>query len=360
MQSLFWLLANRTPETQFIFNLFHLLLVGLTLLVVLHRFKATSWEEVHVQSWLLPLGFFLLVSCFGLLAIYFGTGFFFHRELDWTGLERVSHGLIACGFLVVVAAYLRAQHGGDTNLVRVSLLGCVIVAAISFSDILLSSAHLASAEPLHSVATLVTDLFVLVAVSLGVRAVLRSSSEGKRPISVALISGGLVLVLHSLQIFLPPQLGIIVWNVEQNVLSVSLFAFAWAAGEHSHNLLDRVFVRLNLAFIILASLLMLITAGMEKHRYLNMAEERSMNLAEFLRGHIVYYQTQGEVPEDIFHHPEVLKRVVVEFGTLPELRQINVYLHSERVNFHRANDWEVEEEIASPGAAETTETNAEL
>ena len=49
------------------------------------------------------------------------------------------------------------------------------------------------------------------------------------------------------------------------MVSVALFAFAWAAGERSQKLLDRIFVRLNLTFIILASLIMLLTAGMEKY-----------------------------------------------------------------------------------------------
>jgi signal transduction histidine kinase len=360
MESLFWLLANRTAETQFIFNLFHLLLAGLTLLVLLYQFKAARGEAANAHDWLLALGFLLLVLSFGLLALYFGAGFFFHRKLVWTGLERLSHGLIACGFLVVVAAHLRGQRNGETHLARWSLRGCAIVAVILLADILLSSPHPVSGELPHSVSMLVTDLLVLIAVGLGVTAVLRSKAEGKRPILVALVSAGLVVLLHALEIFMPQPAQIFVWNAEQHVLSVSLFAFAWAAGEHSRNLLDRVFVRLNLAFIVLASALMLITAGMEKHRYLQLAEERSMNLAEFLRGHTVYYQAQGESPEDIFHHPEVLKRVVVEFGTLPELRQVNVYLDGQRVSFGRTQEWEIEEGILSLAELGSSETGTEL
>ncbi len=117
------------------------------------------------------------------------------------------------------------------------------------------------------------------------------------------------------------------------------------AGERSRNLLDRVFVRLNLTFILLASLIMLITAGMEKYQYLRLAEERSMNLAEFLRGHIVYYRARGERLEDIFGHPEVLRRVVVEFGTLPELREVDIYLDGRLASFRYTQNWEIQEAI---------------
>jgi signal transduction histidine kinase len=84
---------------------------------------------------------------------------------------------------------------------------------------------------------------------------------------------------------------------------------------------------------------------MEKYQYLRLAEERSMDLAEFLRGHIIYYQRQGENLERIFHHPEVLRRVVVEFGTMPELREVTVHLDSRRASFRYTKDREVKEEI---------------
>jgi len=45
MGSVFWHLANRTAETQFIFNLFHLLLAGLTLLVLLHQQPRSNPSE---------------------------------------------------------------------------------------------------------------------------------------------------------------------------------------------------------------------------------------------------------------------------------------------------------------------------
>lgn len=359
MESLFWHLANRTAETQFIFNLFHLLLAGLTLLVLLHQLRGTPGESARAADRFLPIGFFLLVLHFALLTLYFGSAFFLGKELRWAGFECLSHGLMACGLLVVVAAYLKAWPTEETRPAQWSLRGCAVVAGLLVVDLLLFSPALASGERLHSGAMLAIDLLTLLAVGLGTAAVIRRETEGRGPSLVALASAGAALLLHSAPALLPRQTETLLWNAEQHLLSVSLFAFAWAAGERSHNLLGRVFVRLNLAFIVLASLIMLTTAGMEKYQYLRLTEQRSLNLAEFLREHIVYYRTQGDSLEDIFQHPEVLRRVVVEFGNLPELRQVNVYLDGQHASFRYTRDWEIKQEIVSLAALGSAGTSNE-
>ena len=360
MESLLWHLANRTAEIQFIFNLFHLLLAGLALLVLLHQFRATRPEPIGAGHWLLVFGFFLLVLHFALLTVHFGAEFFFRKALNWTGFDQLTHGLFACGLLLVVAAWLEDQRDQRTRLARWTFCGCAVVAGVVFLDILFSSLKLPARTHLDSAATLTIDLLVLVAVAFGMRAVLRGEDNSRRAGLIALASIGVALFLHSSLPLLPPQPAILLWNAEQHVLSISLFAFAWAAGERSRNLLDRIFVRLNLTFIILASLIMLITVGMEKYQYLRLAEERSMNLAEFLRGHVVYYRERGERLEQIFRHSEVLRRVVVEFGTLPELREVSVYLDGRRASFHYTPDWEVKQEMVTLAGPDPPEAGAKI
>jgi signal transduction histidine kinase len=88
---------------------------------------------------------------------------------------------------------------------------------------------------------------------------------------------------------------------------------------------------------------------------LRLAEERSMELAEFLRGHVVYYRESGETLDVMFHRPDVLRRVVVEFGTLPELREVLVSLDGRSVSFRYSPDGEVTEDempVAQRNAAE--------
>lgn len=355
MESLLWHLTSQTAETQFILNLFHLLLAGLALVVLLRQLRANWSESIGSASRLLPLGFFLLVLHFALLTLHFGAEFFLRKELGWTGFESFSHGLMGAGLLLIVAGFLEGCREQETRLAQWPLHGCVLVAGLALVSTLLSVGRFDSGKLVESPTILIIDLLVLMAIVCGMRAVLRGEDEGGRVSALALAFVGVALLLHGARFFLPRLSGIVLWNAEQHVLSISLFAFAWATGERSGDLLERIFVRLNLTFIILASLIMLITAGMEKYQYLRLAEERSMNLAEFLRGHIVYYQARGESLEGIFRHQEVLRRVVVEFGTLPELREVNVYLDGRRASFHHARDWEIEERIESlAGSAETS------
>jgi signal transduction histidine kinase len=356
MESLFWQLANRTPETQFIFDLFHSLLAGLTLLVLLHRFRGSrSFLRMSWADRILPLSFLLLVVHFALLSVYFGVQFFFHKELEWAGLEALSQGLMACAVLVMIAGYLQAAREQERHWVRWMLRGCTAVAGIALADLFYSS-KLPAGEGLHSAGMLINDLIVLLGLVLGLRAVLRTEWEGRQATVIALASIGVAVLLHNVFLFLPFHAGILAWNAEEHLLSVALLAFAWAAGERSRNLLDRVFVRLNLTFIVLASLIMLITAGMEKYQYFRLSEERSMDLAEFLRGHVLYYREQGDSLAAIFQRPQVLRRVVVEFGRLPELRTVNVYLDGQRATLRYTPDWEIQQEIMPLAAGQDRDT----
>jgi signal transduction histidine kinase len=344
MRSLLWHLANRTAETEFIFNLFHLLLAGLTLVVLLHQLRARRATPVWASDRLLTAGFLILCLHFALLGLYFGARFFLHKELAWAGAEPFSDGLLACALLVISGGYL-AEHGGKTALVTWLLRGCAVAAAIVLADFLFPAPKLLPQGFHARAAMLFNDLLALLAVTFGLRATLRDRKGAWRAVAAALALVGISLVLQDVSVFLPQYPGIFVWNAERHLLSLALFAFAWAAGERSRNLLDRVFVRLNLTFIILAGMIMFITAGMEKFQYLRLAEERSMELAEFLRGHIVYYGARGEHLESIFRRPEVLRRVVVEFGRMPELRQINVFLDGDRATFDYTSGWEVQQQI---------------
>ncbi len=346
MESLFWQLTNRTAETQFIFNLFHLLLAGLTLLVLLHQLKAGGREKLGAAGQLMLFGFSLLVLHFAILTLHFGTEFFLRKALVWRGFAGLSHGFMAGGLLLVVAALWKDPKNLDRWKAWRPRQTCLLLIAAVLVDVVFFPSGDLSGESVHSLPMFGLDFLALLAVASGMRKAIRAEGEGRRAALVALGSMGIAVLLHSSLIFLPRQGAILLWNVEEHALSVSLFAFAWAAGERSHNLLDRVFVRLNLTFLILASLIMLVTVGMEKYQYLRLAEERSMNLAEFLRGHTVFYRAHGENLEKIFRHTEVLKRVVVEFGTLPELRAVNISLDGQRASFRYTPDWEVKEEIA--------------
>lgn len=358
MGSLFWHLTNRTAETLLILNLFHLLLAGLTLLVLLHQLRANR-AAIGRPDRLLTFGFSLLVLHFAVLTLHYGVAFFMRQQLALAGVERISHGLLVAGVLVVVAAYVDSTGSRRLDWV---LPAFIILLLMVLLDLSLGSPPMTPGQRPHSLAMLVSDLLGLLAVLLGILVVGRGECrwEGRRARLWALASLALVFVLHSAPSLAPSPLGIYLWNTEEQILSLALFGFTWAAGERSQNLLDRVFVRLNLTFIVLASLIMLITAGMEKYQYFRLAEERSTNLAEFLRGHVVYYGNQGENLDQILAHPEVLRRVVAEFGTLPELRVVSVHRQGQRAAFRYTKDWEVKESLTSETAAVPAENDPEL
>src|ERR1035437_10871222 len=191
MESLFWLLANRTAETDFIFGLFHLLLAGLTLVVLLYHFRTNQGDPAKVHNWLQPLGFFLLVLYFAILTLYFGAAFFFRRELGWTNFERLSYGLMTCGLLVVVASYLLTRREAGTHLGRWILGGCVVVVVTVLIDILRSPHQVTSDEMSHFVANVV----VLLAIGLAMRVLLQNDGVGRPAPLIPLATMGLFLIL---------------------------------------------------------------------------------------------------------------------------------------------------------------------
>jgi signal transduction histidine kinase len=345
MESLFWFLTNRTAETQFIYNLFHLLLAGLTLMVLLHQAWVTPRRLRNPGHRELTTGFALLLFHFALLTLRFGGEFFFQKELAWASWESLSHALLGGGLILVVCSLWRGGAVGGWNPTKWVRLSLVLVGMLALADMFLTTPKLSSSEGPHSSLLLLIDFVSLIAVILGLTAVWPVKSNGRLATLLGLGSVGFSFLLHFSPFVLNANFEILIWNAQQHSLSLAFFAFAWATGEHSQNLLDRVFVRLNLTFIILASLIMLTTVGMEKYQYLRLAEERSADLAEFLRGHISYYTGHGETLKQVFERPEVLRRVVVEFGKIPELREVNVYNDKEKATFRYTDEWEIQQEI---------------
>lgn len=347
MESLLWHVTNRTAETLLILNLFHLLLAGLTLLVLFHQ-RAHRGITGRPDR-LLTIGSALLASHFALLTFRCGVAFFLHEQLRLVGLERVSHGLLVAGIFLIVSAYLDVS--GHT-LLRFLAPALAVVAGLSAVDLLSKAPTFPTPLRPHSWEMLTGDVLAIAALALAIRGVVRGecNSEGRRFRLLALGSMTSVFVLHVLPAVVPAGYGVLLWNLQEHLMSLALSALTWAVGERSQNLLDRVFVRLNLTFLILASLIMMITAGMEKYQYFRLAEERSTNLAEFLRGHYIYYSGRGENLHQIFDHPEVLRRVVAEFGSLPELREIDVYAAGQRAQFRYMPDFEVKESIEADDA----------
>lgn len=335
MESLLWHLTNRTAETLLILSVFHLLLAGLMLMVLLYQrlHRAATGRPDR----LVAIGIGLLMVNFAVLAGRFGLTFFFREQSNSPAVDRGAHALLGLALVCIAAGYLDSAGGRRLRILIPAFPAIGILALLDGTV----------AGP-HSAAMFLSDLVAAAALLMGLAVVIRGECRwaGRGARLVGLSSLVLVIVLHGAPAVFSGQIANVFWNLEEHLMSLALFALTWAVGERSRNLLDRVFIRLNLTFLVLASLIMLITAGMQKYQYFRLAEQRSVNLAEFLRGHVIYYGAKGENLEQIFNHPEVLRRVVTEFGNLPELREVNVYLQGEHAAFRYGRDWEVKESIS--------------
>ncbi|MFQ5722876.1 MAG: sensor histidine kinase [Terriglobia bacterium] len=129
---------------------------------------------------------------------------------------------------------------------------------------------------------------------------------------------------------------VILWNFEQFTWSLSLFTFALAIGEASRNLFDKVFVRLQIAFILLASLMILVVVQTEKAEYLASVRGRSEHLLEFARAHVDYFQQQNKPLRAIVEREDFLEQMTLGFGNLAELKIVRIVAGRQAVSFEIA------------------------
>ena len=345
MGSLLWQLVDRSAETEFIFALFHLLLAGLGLLILLRWLGSRSQQLNPPALRLLTIAFLLFVLDFAMTATYYGMVFFFDRQwnrLLFTSLSRA----LECSAMTLSAAGLVASARDDSSRRATgwAIGGCSAIAGLLLLDLMLSRSVIHGIA-FHTVATEAADLLAALAVAAAMILLVAQGQKWPKPALLALffqLSSGLI---HPLHLFLDAARSNLCWHVEEHLLSFSLVTFAWALGERSANLFDRVFVRLNLSFILLASIMILSTVGMEHFQYARLAEERSMNLAEYLRGHLTFYEGRGENLETLLQHPDVLRRIIVGFGELPDFQRVEIFLDGNHAVFRYSPDGTVTRQI---------------
>ncbi len=114
------------------------------------------------------------------------------------------------------------------------------------------------------------------------------------------------------------------WIAESMSGLIGLGLFALVVDSRTNSLQVRFFLRLNLTFVVIASLLILIVAETERREYLGMAESHSEELSEFLRGHLIYFHTRNLQPSEILSRPEIIYKVTSDFGRLPDLRRVRI------------------------------------
>lgn len=133
------------------------------------------------------------------------------------------------------------------------------------------------------------------------------------------------------------------WDLNRLVISLVLLLFVLGAGEQSTDPLSRVFVRLNISFILLAGLIIFVITQTEKMEYLRVAEQRGLSLAEVIRGHVLYQDCIGVEVEKSLESEDVLRKIVTEFGHLQELRQVSILTPGKEVSFQIQASGEISE-----------------
>jgi signal transduction histidine kinase len=359
MGSLLWQLVDRSAETEFIFALFHLLLAGLGLLILLRWLGSRSQQLNPPALRLLTIAFLLFVLDFAMTATYYGMVFFFDRQwnpLLFTWLSRA----LACSAMTLSAAGLLASVREDwsSRVTGYAIGGCSAVAGLLLMDFSLLRRSVIGGIAFHTVAMDAADVVATLAVAVAMILLVVQGQKWREPALLTLFflfSSGLV---HPFHLFLDTAWSGLWWHVEEHLLSFGLVTFAWALGEHSTNLFDRVFVRLNLSFILLASVMILCTVGMERFQYAKLAEERSMNLAEYLRGYVTFYEDRGENLQTALQHPEVLRRIVVGFGELPDFQRVEIFLGNDHAVFRYSSDGAISQQIGSAPFEDADRTGA--
>lgn len=321
-------LFSPTVENRFVFNLFDLLLCGVILLVVLRGWRlgrSDGRADPGRDPLFLFLAFSSLGASFAVGAVTSGAVLFFQLRRPDAVFDVLSHALQA-------GAWLLLASGAGLRPRRPSWVPLVWPPAIAGGR---------AGGPAWIPPAAATALDVM---NLALLAFLLDLFR-RRPLGGRNIATGALLVLlaaSSLHLagarVLEARSSVILWNLEQFALLLSLFVFALAVGEASQDLFDRVFVRLQITFILLASVMTLTIIQLEKTDYLTSVRGRSDQLANFMRAHVEYFRARHEPLPAAVDREEFLERVAVGFGSLPELKLVRVGVEGQVATFEIAEN----------------------
>src|SRR6266508_6455426 len=276
-------LFSRTFENRFLFNLFDVLLCGIIVLVILRAWRAQT-KTIPVRNQLLLLfAFSTLGASFATKALLPGAFIFFRYRLPVAPFESVLQMFQAGAWLLLAASAFPSPRLRQSRApIRGQLVFFFLL--LSLPALLFLSGSLGNLTPKLM---MVLDLANMILIAFTLVHIYRSPLGGRRYAAGAL---ALVFVAASLHFVSSLNWGdkasLIFWNLEQFAWSFSLFTCALAICESSRILSDKVFVRLQITFILLSSLMLQVITQREKHDYFSSIRGRADQLAEFMRQHV--------------------------------------------------------------------------
>src|ERR1017187_9862941 len=235
MGSLLWQLVDRSAETEFIFALFHLLLAGLGLLILLRWLGRRSQQLNPPALRLLTIAFSLFALDFAMTATYYGMVFFFDRQWNPLLFTWLSRALASCAMMLSAAGLLASvREDWSSRVTGYAIGGCSTITCLLLLDFGLPHS-LIRGIAFHPLATEAADVLATSAVAGAMILLVGQGQKWSEPALLTmffLLSSGLVHLLHP---FLDAAWSGLWWHVEEHLLSFSLVTFAWALGEHSAN-----------------------------------------------------------------------------------------------------------------------------
>jgi signal transduction histidine kinase len=324
-------LFTRTFENRFIFNLFDLLLCGIIVLVVLRGWRARTKSIPVSNQFLLLLAFSCLGGSFAVQAIYSGAFVFFHQRLPENEFEFIFHVFQAAAWTLLATSTYQSRKGRQAEVRTAAACIAILPLVFLWIDFNVLSPRLMGG----------LDVANIILISLALIRVYRHPLGGKKFVGGALALIWIAAALHfSVSLKWSSDTSLLVWNAEQFAWSLSLIACALAVGETSQNLFDKVFVRLQVTFILLASLMLLVITQTEKSDYFAGIHGRADHLVEFVREHIDYLRQQNQSLSAIIAQEDISK-TIFGFGNLPELKVVRVGIGREVATFGVDNQGKV-------------------
>ena len=324
-------LFTRTFENRFIFNLFDLLLCGIIVLVVLRGWRARTKNIPVSNQFLLLLAFSYLGGSFAVQSIYSGAFVFFHQRLPENEFEFIFHVFQTSAWILLATSTYQSRKGRQPKVGTAAACIVILPSALQWIDFNVSSPKLMRG----------LDVVNIILISLALIRIYRHPLGGRKFGDGALALIWIAAALHfSASLKWSSDTSLLFWNGEQFAWSLSLISCALAMGETSRNLFDKVFVRLQVTFILLASLMLLVIKQTEKSYYFAGIRARSDHLVEFVREHVDYLRQQDQSLADNISQEDISKSIF-GFGNLPELKVVRMVVDRQVATFEVDNQGKV-------------------
>ncbi len=312
-----------TPENVFVFYSLEAILCGLLVFGLAWGLYKKSSLRKHPRLFLLlgaisalGLGFFICSS----LGFY---DFYFQEKLI-----REKPEDIAFSFFLVATLLFGIASNPTRPLKKAPALLLVAGAGLGLADLLFRvtdswGSHLS----IHWIGiALLLALFILMPPMK-----VRQTPRGVLFLALLGLILSFLLFFFSVQ-FPHGRHTVLVWAFKHLAILGSLIALSRVVELETQALFIKSFIRLNLTFVLLAGFIILLVTGMERQAYAGFAAREAADLMEFLRSHVMYFDSQGENSDGILNNPEITNRIVSDFGRLTDLRSVAIHLNEYQLN----------------------------